>query len=239
MFEELQVFVDQPLSGGYPSEPTGYRPPQWGAPPDEEQQVYVRTNMAGYFFDAVIREEHVSTLRITEHPVQNGASITDHAYQVPSRLTLEIGMSDVMDTYIPGQYEGGYDGKSVYAYQTFKALQMERVPFTVVTRLDVYENMLIEQIVSPVDNTTPYGLKCIIMLRQIIMAKVSDTTVKSESPQTTDKTDTGQSQTKQPDDGSVASQMEDKFDDWTGSGGRMGVGDEDTGEGGGRLGVGE
>ena len=36
--------------------------------------IYVKTNIAGYFFDAFLDMEHTSEMKITSHPVQQGAN---------------------------------------------------------------------------------------------------------------------------------------------------------------------
>lgn len=87
-----------------------------------------------YVFDAVIRIDHSQQIRTTDHPVQSGASISDHALILPARVVMEIGMSDAMDAYAPGVWTSN-PSKSVSAYQTLVALQQGRQPLTVTTRL--------------------------------------------------------------------------------------------------------
>lgn len=174
----------------------GFRPPQWSSSPGagSPQLVYVKTNINGYFFDAVLRMNHTSPLRKTEHPIQTGANLVDHAYMLPAHLTLEIGMSDSMDSLVLGQYSGGAT-KSISAYQTLVKLQQSRVPLTVVTRLQKYVNMLITNINAPDDVNTSNALKCSITLEQIFMAQVGTTTPSSSRGQTTSApTDTGTEQ---------------------------------------------
>lgn len=43
---------------------------------------------------ATITENHHDELHITEHPVQLGAMIADHAYRRPSEVTLQLGWSN-------------------------------------------------------------------------------------------------------------------------------------------------
>ena len=149
-----------------------FRPPQWS---DQSQTIFARTIISNsevnYIFDAIIRQEHTQMLRVTEHPVQTGANIIDHAYQLPATLMLEIGMSDAMDTFFKGQFNGPYT-KSVNAYQKIKELQSKRQPLEIHTRLDTYRNMVIEEIRAQEDYKTLHALKCVITLRQIIMATV-------------------------------------------------------------------
>jgi hypothetical protein len=74
---------------------------------------------------AVIREKHRSTLEVTHLPVEEGADITDHAVVMPKSVTLECA-----------------DSAGAATYQALVAFQESRVPFTLVTGLMVYENML-------------------------------------------------------------------------------------------------
>jgi hypothetical protein len=128
-----------------------------------------------YFFDAVLRLHHEQRLHATEHPVQNGAAISDHAFILPSRVTLEVQFSDAMDSYLSGQYTG-YRSKSVSAYQTFLNLRNLRIPLILTTRLDTYFNMLLEEIISDEDERTTYSWKGRLTLKQIFTATVQTQT---------------------------------------------------------------
>lgn len=167
-----------------------YRPKQWdGLPANPAELVYIRPNItalgkdsygneigASYFFDAVIKEEHTSSLRMTEHPVQTGANITDHAFVLPARVVLEIGMSDVMDSLVQGQFVNDQT-RSISAFQTLKRIQEARSLLNVTTHLHQYKNMLIEQIHTPHDYKTVTGLRCMVSLKEIFMAVVEKTKV--------------------------------------------------------------
>jgi len=164
---------------------TAYRPSEW----DKPELVYAKTDVGGYFFDAIIRADHTSTLRMTEHPVQTGSSIVDHAFKLPDHLTLEIGMSDAMDRFVSSQF-GDNTSKSVSAYQTLKGLQNDRTLLTIQTRLNKYSNMLVESIHAPDDYKTRDGLRCTVAFREIIMATVTTTLVSARpnASQTSSKT---------------------------------------------------
>jgi hypothetical protein len=164
-----------------------WRPTQWqGLPTDVKQLILIKTNIGGFFFDAVLREDHTETVKITEHPVQTGANISDHAYNLPAKLTMEIGMSDAMDSMVAGQFTGWYT-KSVSAYQMLKQLKEARLPLKVLTRLNFYENMVIEEINTNDDFKTLNGLRCTVTMKEIFVVEVSKTTV-SARPQTTGQT---------------------------------------------------
>ena len=52
-----------------------------------------------YVFDGEPDIQHDQELSITQNPVQTGASISDHAFLVPVRVTAEILMSDAMQSF--------------------------------------------------------------------------------------------------------------------------------------------
>ena len=146
-----------------------------------------------YFFDSEPAVDHYTRLQITDHPVQSGASITDHAYAVPARVVLEVGMSDAMSSYTQGQYASNAS-KSVSAYQTFVTLQQGRQPLTLTTHLQTYQNMLIEEIRAADTKETVAGLKMTIVFRQIIIAQVSTQQAQSARPNSSNSTSPGTEQ---------------------------------------------
>lgn len=145
-----------------------------------------------YFFDAIMRVGHDQDAVVTEHPIQSGASISDHIYLVPARVELEIGMSDVLDSYVSGQYSDN-SSKSVSAYQKLLYLQGLGVPLTVTTRLNTYNNMVIESIRADDSVETLYGLRARVRFKQIIVGTVSVTT-QSARPNASDSTNPGAAQ---------------------------------------------
>lgn len=93
--------------------------------------ILVSRSIGGVFVDVVISEEHESSMTIAEHPVERGAKISDHAWRERRRVTLEGVVEQT---------------RSISAYEQLLAVQEEAEPFSLVTGLKVYENMLIERI---------------------------------------------------------------------------------------------
>ena len=116
----------------------------------------------------------------TSHPVQSGANISDHAYREPTRITMEIIMSDVMACRQPGQFNSFFD-KSVSAYRRLLDLQRSRIPVSVTTRLGTYKNMLIESVSAPDDVNTRDGLRCSVSMREVLVAKLGVTKVSARA----------------------------------------------------------
>ena len=141
------------------------------ANPTNAQLVLFKTNLDGYFFDAIIDSQHTHQAKITSHPVQSGANITDHIYIEPVELTMTIRMSDSFNSYVNGQFSGG-PSRSVNAYNVLRELQRTRVPFQVVTRLETYQNMVIETLSVADDYKTLYALEARVTLKQILVVQV-------------------------------------------------------------------
>nr|DAH65665.1 MAG TPA: hypothetical protein [Caudoviricetes sp.] len=155
-------------------------------------KTYLDTSKGKFIFDAYFNINHESTLTITQHPIQSGASVSDHAYMEANKLSFQIGMSDVMQDVSDTSFQKFSDGnsRSISAYKVLRMLQEERIPITVVTRLYTYKNMLIETISAPDDNKTAYALKANVTLKQIFVVNV--TTVKiSERPQKSNEANEG------------------------------------------------
>ena len=110
----------------------------------------------------VMRENHRSSLEITENPIETGASVTDHAYIKPKSVTLEFA-----------------DGNAAATYNALVRFQETRQPFTMVSGLYVYTNMLIKEITANRDVDTSRILDGRAELQEIII--VSTTYAASEA----------------------------------------------------------
>ena len=143
--------------------------------------ILVKTHLAGYFFDAFLKVSHSSELTITSHPVQNGANLSDHAYEEPVTITMEIMMTDSpidygdsdigADSNSNRTFEGmGSFTRSVGAYQLLRQLQRERRSFSIGTRLESYNTMMVQSISVDDDVESLYGLKAIVTLQQVFIA---------------------------------------------------------------------
>jgi hypothetical protein len=139
---------------------------------DIAQLVGIKTNVGGFFFDAVLRLDHVRKATITKHPVEDGANISDHAFMEPMTLSMEIGMSDVCASFINGQFAQN-SSRSVSAFDVLERLQNEFRPLTVQTRLKTYRNMLIETITAPDDFMTMNGLRVSVGFTEVKTVKTA------------------------------------------------------------------
>ena len=121
------------------------------------------TIIARVTVDEVCRDD----LEITRHPVETGASITDHAYKLPAEIIVRCGWTN--SGFGPGYVEA--------VYAALLALQASRVPFTVVTGKRMYPNMLIASIGQTTDAASEGALMCQVTCRQVILVETQVTTV--------------------------------------------------------------
>ncbi len=155
--------------------------------------------IGGVYFDGIMRTEHVSRVRTTQYPVQTGVTMTDHAIIEPAELTIEIMMNDCHSTsftthnpfldtvydslqlikwysnWLPLERNTSTGERSTRTWMTLKAMQLSRQPMVVETRLQKYENMLIEELSAPDDVKTMNALKATVRLREIVVANVAET----------------------------------------------------------------
>lgn len=138
--------------------------------------------------DVVVSEKHSDTLEITEHPVEKGAAVSDHAYKRPAELVMEVGFSgggsllDLLDLSSVG-LSIGLSPKETY--QQLLELQERREPFDVVTGKRLYSNMLLRAIEVTTDRTSENVLMATLTLREVIISS-------TQSVQVADKKDMAQ-----------------------------------------------
>ena len=109
-----------------------------------------RRSIGEIFPDVVIKESHEDGLEITEHPVEQGAAVNDHAYKKPETVTIRAGVSD--------SNSAGNDKAAQEYYDKLLDLQKRREPFDIVTRRRLHKNMLLESISVVTDANTENAL---------------------------------------------------------------------------------
>ena len=162
-----------------------WRPPQWqsGTPymitmpakSGDEAQYYVLTPL---------RVAHELVLRRTEHPVQSGAAITDHAYVMPTKLMMEIGVSDSMDTYTSGMWGGSSTSTSVNAFDALCELARQRTLVIVQTRLRSYPNMIVESVSAEETSRTVTSGRFRVVFSEIFIASTQVAAAATARPDT-------------------------------------------------------
>lgn len=112
----------------------------------------------------IMKEDHLSTLGITENPIETGAKITDHSYVEPKKLTLDFA-----------------DANAAATYNALVRFQESRTPFICVSGLYLYQNMLIKSLSAQRDRQTSRILSGKAELQEIIIVSTAYTASEGEA----------------------------------------------------------
>lgn len=108
----------------------------------------------------VIEETHRDELMITQHPVEFGTPVTDHAFMQPYTVEIRCGWSNST-----AQTSGYVQA----VYQEFLGLQVSRVPFTISTGKRQYKSMLLRSLMVKTDPDSEFVLMCVATAQQIVI----------------------------------------------------------------------
>ena len=144
-------------------------------------------SIGGIIPDVVIEEHHEDTLTITDHPVEQGAQITDHAYKNQAEVTMRVGWSNstsLINSIVSGSLFSGTINSVNDLYKQMLLLQESRTVFDVVTGKRTYKNMLIKSLSTTTDDNTENALILVVHMRQIIIVSTSEVSLSSNDTQT-------------------------------------------------------
>lgn len=133
-------------------------------------------SLGGLVFDIVVREAHEDALVITEHPIEAGAPVSDHAYAKPATVSITGGVSDAGSSLDLSSSSSG-DSRPVTFYEELLKLQAKREPFEIVTGKRSYKNMMLETISVTTEANTGTALTVTADCREVIIVQTRTTTI--------------------------------------------------------------
>lgn len=122
-------------------------------------------SIGGIVAPCTLQERHSDTLTLTNHPVELGAQITDHAFKNPVEVDITIGWGAGSTTPLP------------QIYQQLLDLQRSAVPFDIVTGKRKYKNMIIVSIGQTTVSDTENSLIIYLSCREVIIVETQVTTM--------------------------------------------------------------
>jgi hypothetical protein len=139
-----------------------------------------------------IEEDHYDELVITEHPVEQGAAITDHAYKKMPELIVRFGWSNsgvqsLLNTLegalslVTGDGTGGDFNYMQTVYNQLLALQESRIPIDITTGKRKYTNMLIRSLSVPTKAESEHSLYVTAVFRNILLVTTQVATIPSSN----------------------------------------------------------
>lgn len=133
--------------------------------------LFMSRNIGGFVANVTIEEDHNDEIEISDHPVEQGAEVSDHAYKRPPTVVITAGWSNSSIEAL---------GNPFYVQQVYDALlnlQASLQPFEIVTGKRIYENMLMKRLSLKTDEKTEHALLVTAECRNIQI--VSTQTVSS------------------------------------------------------------
>jgi len=129
--------------------------------------------------DCAVEETGRDDLQITEHPVEIGTVIADHAYKKPREVTLRWSWAN----------SGYYETRVQDVYQQLLALQGPPPSLiSITTGKSQYDNMLIVSLGVTTNSRSEYALEAVMVCRQIIIVSTQAAQIAPASSQAVPQT---------------------------------------------------
>lgn len=138
-------------------------------------------SIGGIVANVTIEEKHLDELTISDHPIEKGSAISDHAYKRPEEVIIKIGWSDsanVIDNIAAAVSSGSLSalaGGLDAIYQKLLDMQSNFELIDVSTGRRQYSDMLIRSIAMTTDEETESALVCTVILRHVNVTATSTT----------------------------------------------------------------
>jgi len=131
---------------------------------------YKKGKVGSVELDVTMREDHRFSSIVTNYPIEEGSSLSDHIINEPPVVTLEGIVTDTPLAILT------FFNRSVDAFNRLVEIHEKRELVTVVTGLKVYPNMAITVLNVPRDIRTGQSLRFTIELQNVVL----DTSVRLE-----------------------------------------------------------
>lgn len=123
----------------------------------------------------VTNESTTDKLSITQQPVQQGASISDHSFKEPTTFSMNVLFKN--NGLLSGLLSTFTGGGLSKIYQDLLDLQDSRMPFDILTPKRIYHNMLFASLSQTTDKSTENCLSISASFQEIIIVSISTVSV--------------------------------------------------------------
>ena len=144
--------------------------------------------------DLILTEGHSLNAAVTQHPVQDGSTISDHITILPRNGTLRALVSNFslagassnkaetwQDVYEQGEAaQESLPNRAADTWEKLKELVKRRELVKVVTALEVYEDMALTRVETTRDGDTGDALEIEIDYEQAVRVKLKETKVTAQ-----------------------------------------------------------
>lgn len=182
MISVLQA-IDQAISGRFePTVPVSlfYRADGW--------------SVGEISLDLILTETHALNAAVTQHPVQDGSTISDHITILPRSGTMRVLVSNFSLSTAEGDAKAAWDeiyaqgqeasktlpNRAADAWEKLKDLVKKRELVKIVTALEVYEDTALTRVETTRDGDTGDALEIDIDYEQVTKVKLRETRVTAQ-----------------------------------------------------------
>jgi hypothetical protein len=122
----------------------------------------------------------------TDHPVEQGANITDHLRPKPRTLAIEGWISNTplkTQQESPNEYPTDEPGPAEATYMLLENRRLGGFLHTVITRLDTFQNMALVHVSEPRSSAVGDALQFSLTFKEIRIVQNQTITVQTATPQ--------------------------------------------------------
>ena len=144
--------------------------------------------------DLILTETHCLNAVVTQHPVQDGSTISDHITILPRSGTMRVLVSNFSLSAAKGDDRADWDeiydqgeaaqkslpNRAEEAWKKLKDLVKKRELVKVVTSLEVYEDVALTRVETTRDGDTGDALEIDIDYEQVTKVKLKETKVTAQ-----------------------------------------------------------
>jgi len=124
--------------------------------------------------NVTVEEIHSDELIITEHPVEQGSEISDHAYKRPAEVMIRCAWSDD-----DPESKGDFNYIQTIYYRLLD-MQSRFQLLDILTGKRVYKNMLLRQLTVTTDVKSQTALMLTAICRQVILATTTTISISND-----------------------------------------------------------
>lgn len=131
-------------------------------------------------FNLFISEDHELNFRVSEHPLQDGSTVTDHVHREPYKVTVEGMFTNhplkkfeetnevkFKDEYATSEVKSTLSNTALANFEKVKELAKKREPVRLVCSLEVYPKMIVTSIKSTRDSKSGSSIRFTMTLQEI------------------------------------------------------------------------
>lgn len=148
-----------------------------------EQRVFIVENNVRYAFDAVIKVDMETSLKVAEEEgdVKKKAHV-NYAIKQPDKIEMEVSISDTV-TVNGEPLTNGSGSRAILAYKCLRAMQERRNLLTVITPMDAFSNMLIETFTCEMSEDYQNEMHAQIAFKQMTVTKKQEKKKPTQKPE--------------------------------------------------------